>query len=385
MTAKKHILFLPSWYPTTQNPLNGIFNRELAELMSHAQKVSVLHLAFDNELSETREITRQTQTHFTETIVYIQKSRNPFVNQWRWYKQLLLAFYQLQAKQGKVDLLHVQVAWKMGLAAWLLQKRTGIPFIIMEHYTGYLPADGSLRGWKKWASVFLLKRAKAVTAVSDGLKTAIQSLGVKNVITIPNSIDPEFLNAFSSNRTAWKPEDHNPTFIHVSNFALKQKQTDKIIIAFQKIKKEYPAATLNLVVPQRDYELFMQQNPQLNKEGIVQINPGLTRADLKSNLEKSHALISYSRFETFGLTVAEALCVGVPVIYTQCGGPEYYVQPEMGICVDANEIESLENAMRQIASGKRFNREEIAQKAAAMFNPETIKATWNSLYDTVLS
>lgn len=385
MTPKKHILFLPSWYPTAQNPLNGIFNRELAELISHSQKVSLLHLAFDPNGADTREVTRQVQANFTETIVYIKKSRNPLINQWRWYKQLLLAFYQLQAKNGQVDLMHVQVAWKMGLAAWLMQKRSGIPYIIMEHFTGYLPADGSLKGWKKRASVFLLKRAKAVTAVSDGLAAAIQNLGVKNVMTIPNSIDPEFLNAYTSNKTGWKPDENSPVFIHISNFALKQKQTNKIIQAFQKIKKEFPAATLNLVVPQKDYELFMLQNPHLNWDGIIQINPGLNRADLKSKLEQSHALISYSRFETFGLTVAEALCVGVPVIYTKCGGPEYYVQPEMGICVQPNEIESLENAMRQIASGMQFNREEIAQKAAAIFNPETIKTAWNSLYDAVLT
>ena len=31
-------------------------------------------------------------------------------------------------------------------------------------------------------------------------------------------------------------------------------------------------------------------------------------------------MLSYSRFETFGLTLAEAACLGVPCIYTPCGG-----------------------------------------------------------------
>ena len=60
--------------------------------------------------------------------------------------------------------------------------------------------------------------------------------------------------------------------------------------------------------------------------------------------------------EIFGLTIAEALDIGRPVIATRCGGPEMQIKDgENGLLVKTNDVQDLKNAMQYVLD----NRDEI--------------------------
>ena len=78
-------------------------------------------------------------------------------------------------------------------------------------------------------------------------------------------------------------------------------------------------------------------------------------ADPASFYATADTVINLSRvdqwIETFGLTIVEAMCFGIPVIAPPVGGPaEIITHGKDGFCIDSRDFESLINALRSLAS-----------------------------------
>lgn len=377
MTRPLNVIFLPSWYPVKAAPLNGIFNRELAELISEIHHVHLLHITFGDTATIDKEF-HQVNANFTETIITIPEKGNQLLRQWRYFN----SFFQWMKKARKSmhpDLMHVQVAWKMGLPAWLAKWRYGLRYVVTEHYTGYMPEDGELKGWKRNFSLFILKNAKRVTTVSPQLEAVLRHLRVKRIQSIPNRVHDVFLN-----RPLVPREKGTFRFIHVSAFNDRQKQTSAIIRTFMSLHRSMPETELVLIVPKEKLEEFYENHEGADFSGIEHIEPGISRDAFCSLMMQCDALVSFSRYETFGLTVAEAVCCGLPVIYTACGGPESFVEPRMGVQVDPHDPESLLAAMKEITKNYPFDRQEIARVARVIFDKEQILLKYSMLYQSVV-
>jgi glycosyltransferase involved in cell wall biosynthesis len=88
-----------------------------------------------------------------------------------------------------------------------------------------------------------------------------------------------------------------------------------------------------------------------------------------ATIAQADALICFSHYETFGITCAEALCMGVPVIYTPCGGPEEYIQKHMGIEVPLQDESALTQAIIALSNGTiTFDKNRILTDARALFD-----------------
>jgi L-malate glycosyltransferase len=130
-----HILILASWYPNVESPYNGDFIQQIARETSLHYRVTVLQIV-------------KTQRHNTGTGL-VRKKINSGFEEWVYYSYRrgifgFLAtgaklFHQIQKERGKVSFCHVQVIWKMGLLALWLKIKHKLPYVITEHWTGYLP------------------------------------------------------------------------------------------------------------------------------------------------------------------------------------------------------------------------------------------------------
>lgn len=373
-----NILFLPSWYPTKVGDLNGIFNQEMAHELAAQYNIFVLHLAFDSDVNKIEISRNANKNNLWESIVRIPK-RNFLWNQWQYFRIFFSELKRWESTHGKIQLVHVSVAWKMGLFALLLNKMRSLKCAVTEHFTGYLPSDDSLKGYKKSFSLRILKSASAVSVVGHGLKEALKDHHIDATV-IPNFIHPEIL-AFSEPVS----QTRHTSFVHVSGFQLRQKQTDKIVFAFNELKSKYPEITLTLVVPKPKWEAFLSKHTGMDVSGISILEPGLSRNEYCKLISEKHCAISYSLFETFSLTTAEALCLGVPVIYTNSGGPEHYVKAEHGICADKDNVDSLLQAMEQFVIHKRFDNHEIKQYYKDLFSSRATLLKYEKFYKEVLS
>lgn len=358
-----------------EQPLNGIFNRELAELISQKHQISVLHIGF-SDVAKIALDSKTVSDNFEEHVVSIPQKGSAWLRQFRYFRAFFQVACKIRKASNKPDVIHVQVAWKMGLPGWILKIIWNLPLVITEHYTGYLKADGSLKGYKKWWSYFLLHRANRVTAVSESLSEVFRSHHVRGVETIHNSIH----NLFFENPIQEKPPGNPYTFIHISNFNRQQKQTNIICDTFLKLREQHSNCKLVLIVPEDGYHLYLAEKGAATLDGIEFHKPIESRQEFISILKQADILVSYSRFETFGLTVAEALCCGIPVIYTRCGGPEYFVEPRMGLLADAANSNSLYHAMETAMQTHPFQASDIAEAARSIFSEEEILLRYCKLY-----
>jgi glycosyltransferase involved in cell wall biosynthesis len=82
----------------------------------------------------------------------------------------------------------------------------------------------------------------------------------------------------------------------------------------------------------------------------------------------------HSKLETFGLTVAEAISAGRPVVVTNSGGVQDIVDTSNGI-ITAFDLDSFANALASIkANYYKYNLKQISQDAKERFGKQTIYA-----------
>lgn len=381
-----HILFLPSWYPSRNNPLEGVFNRDFAEMMSHHLKITVLSLKQTKGIGRHKIALHEPNSNFSEWVVEVPERTgigslfNKF-NQVRLYHKIRK---RIEKKRGQIDLIHVSVAWPAGLYAWLTKRLKGTPFIITEHYTGYFEEDGSLSGKRKLWSYNLLGRADAITTVSGKLWDELKKDRVNPVIKlIWNNIH----TAFTQMPFRQNSQSDNYVFLHASNFDDRQKNTSEIIKTFIALHEEINDTVLKLNVPAQKWETFKTQNPNLNLKGIDWVNPTERKEDYARLMETCDCLISFSNFETFALSVAEAACLGLDIVCTRSGGPEYYLQDGWGKIVNPGDRTALYEAMREYAqTGFSFiRRKAVGTQAREFFDAEKIARSYTELYQQVIS
>ena len=317
---------------------------------------------------------------YTEIFVELPEKRgvvNKLSHQFRYYWALFNIVKQLVKSGNKPDCIHAQVTWKCGFDAALLSKWFGIPFLVTEHNTDWLPEDRKYPLWKRLLSRWALKKANAVTAVSQNLANAIEKETKKKVEVIPNSIHPAFL----PEKVGSAPQI--PVFLHISNFRNAHKQTDRIVKVFSLFAEENAEAMLQLNVPEKEFRSFKEQNPHYAWDRIELLPPAADRQTLAERMSKATAIVSYSRFETFGLTLAEAACLGVPSIYTACGGADVFFDAEMGEMCDADNYQSLLKALCNAALPGRFNRQLIAEKGRRLFSNDAVLEAYDKLYRNI--
>jgi len=75
------------------------------------------------------------------------------------------------------------------------------------------------------------------------------------------------------------------------------------------------------------------------------------RTDLPSLMRAADFFVFPSRYEACALVLVEAIASGLPVITAQATGGAEIIEPECGIRInDANDVEALSQAMRELAS-----------------------------------
>jgi glycosyltransferase involved in cell wall biosynthesis len=356
--------------------LNGIFCRELAALLATRHIVSVVYVRYHYQGGEP-EIIEHKQHGFNEYEISIPRKTGLFSFWYHQYQVKKLLKDCLQ-RCSHVDVFHVQVGWKAAWDAAFLLKRENIPLVITEHNTDWLPRDRKYPFWKRLLTAWAMRRASAFTAVSANLAEAVSKATGRKILEIPNPVDSAFTSAAIANQ-----KHEGLVFLHVSNFNLRQKQTDKIIRVFSQYVKENPNARLQLNVPEDACKQFKMAHPDYAWENIECLPPVADKMLLLQRMQNADFLLSYSLYETFGLVIAEALCLGVPAIYTPCKGADIHIDDKMGICCDADSEETLLEAFRK--SGEfSADRNYIASSARKQFNGEAVLHAYELLYDNLI-
>ena len=281
------VLFLTPWYPSEKDAMSGLFVQKHVEAV-RAQGVDV-------------------------RVIFSQGWWDTW-RQWR----------ALQREGWMPDVVQLNVIQKQGLLALWLKKRYGIPYVIVEHWSGYLPQNGQfMRMPSVRQDIYrrIAQEAEKVLTVSLPLQRAMQACGIqaREWDTIDNTVD-EF---FYENRFADGVQhiEHRPkTLLHVSCFDERAKNVKGLLRAAKSLSEKRQDWHLVLVGTGVDYADVRTFAQTLNfPEGLLEWTGELTPREVAEQFNHADAFVLSSRYETYGVVLAEAAAAGIPILSTPVG------------------------------------------------------------------
>lgn len=90
-----------------------------------------------------------------------------------------------------------------------------------------------------------------------------------------------------------------------------------------------------------------------------------------------------SRKETFGMSCAESLCCGTPLVGFNAGGPETISMKEYSEFVAYNDLDALEQTIKNWMN-KDVDKQSICTDAAVVYKKERMGMAYRELYDAML-
>lgn len=252
-------------------------------------------------------------------------------------------------KIGGFDLTHIHTILPLGAFGLGLKKSTGINYIIQEHsgpFSMHLSSRIQQRGVNKIAH-----NALEVLPVSKSLLETMRTLchNQARYCVAPNWVRTDIFRPAKST--------NDPTdVIKIVTVSSRQK-VKRLWLMFNVVdaleRANYPV-TLD-IYGISDYE----DVDHLSQDGIsdlINFKGYFSREKLGQVFKNYDVYLCTSEVETFGLAPAEAICSGIPVVSTDCGGVREYIDEDNGVIVPSS-INEICDAIIKI-KGKRLGIEQ---------------------------
>ncbi|QOR75219.1 MAG: glycosyltransferase [Thermoflavifilum sp.] len=385
MCARKNILWLVSWYPDREQPVNGDFIERHALVASTIVNVIVLHIAWDAQLSAAR--IEKDDTHAPHLMVYRWydapstcsitwlRKLHQF---WKYFRGVIQGFRTIQQAHTPLDCIHVHVCWKAGLTALCLKWLSGKSYLLSEHASYFQPASPHAywqdHPWKRWMIRLILRGASLWLPVSENLGHHMQTIaGRKQVYVLPNAVDTSL---FTYREAGYHREFR--TFIHVSDLQ-PHKRPGTIIAAFEQVAPRLPEWRLLLVGPIRnDVKHRWQQSPYADR---IYFTGWLKPPEVAMHLQHADVFVLYSDYENQPCALLEALCCGLPVVASSVGGIAEVVNERNGRLIPPNNLQVLSDALLDVANRiDDFDRVAISLEARTRFGYPAIAEHFRRIY-----
>lgn len=370
---RKHIVFLARWYPHRYDPMFGLFVQRHAEAAALYNDISVVYVHPDNQNG----IVDETINNVRTIRVYFKQSKSKIINLLRFFKANNKALKRL----CKPDIIHVHILTRLGIIARWQKLVHGIPYIITEHWSRYLPGNDFSGFFRKWATKIVVKHASVVTTVTENLAKAMQSHGLKNpnYMVLPNVVDTNLFQI--------KPhENATPKIIHISCFEDKSKNISGLLESLKILRDKGIAYQAVLVGDGMDYEAMKQKATFLHLNDNVTFTGMLQGQELVDVLASGDFLVLSSNYENMPVVILEAFACGLPVVSTNVGGISEIVNESNGLLVPPHDAEKLANAMQKmLESYQNYDANTLRDSIIKKFSNEAVGKLLNSLYSTTLS
>jgi L-malate glycosyltransferase len=262
-----------------------------------------------------------------------------------WYlPQVLLNSWRLRnvIKENKVQIIHNNDLYNL-LPVVLKLMGSSIPYVC---HVRFLPDKFPKLLYALWVN--LHKRfASKIICVSQKVFSSMDASD--KYVVIYDAIDIREYMELKETKT--KDFKH---FLYLSNY-IDGKGQQYALEAFYRIHKDIPDWKLQFVGSDlglernRHFKLILQQFA-FERQFEDKIEWKEFTEDVQSEYRNADIVLNFSESESFSITCLEALCMGKPLIATDCGGPgEIINHMETGILVANKNVDEMSQAMRQLS------------------------------------
>ncbi len=388
-----HILIIPSWYRSAEEPISGIFFRQQAQALQRAGfQIGVIYPHFRSlrllrsQWTNLRPCFRWEMDEGVATYRYEGWSLAPGFPQIfhrNWLRMGKILFKGYVERFGKPDLLHAHSVIHGGVLAAQLQREHGIPYVLTEHSSAY--ALGWYRPWHLPLAEACLRQAKARLVVSPALGKQLEKLFGAAAVPwhwAPNLVDPRFA---PNERLLKRLPDQLFRFLNVGRMDDNKGQA-VLIKAFADRFKGDPHVQLRIAGAGPLRRPLEELANQLGISAQVVFLGGLDQPQVIPEMQQADAVVVASQYETFGVVLIEALACGKPIISTACGGPESIVNRQNGLLVPVNDVSALGGALAQmVQTSRNYDPERLSAACQEQFGQEAVVDCLYTVYQQVLS
>ncbi|MDA9105657.1 N-acetyl sugar amidotransferase, partial [Candidatus Pelagibacter sp.] len=226
----------------------------------------------------------------------------------------------------------------------------------------------------KFVQIYSLNNAKEVIFLSDYARKTITKYLRKNISynIIPHGVEENFkkIDLEKLNNTTWNYNSKKKIkIIYVSPlFLYKNHQT--VVKAYSRLKKKYDNLEIEFIGNYKHnlklYNNLIDENSLINESHFI---GELNRKDLIKTLIESDIFVFASSTETFGISLLEAMAVGMPIVCSDKSSlPE--VLQNGGLYFDPKDDLQLSNQIELLITNEilRKNKSQQARKLALKFS-----------------
>jgi glycosyltransferase involved in cell wall biosynthesis len=198
---------------------------------------------------------------------------------------------------------------------------------------------------RRWTAMFvpIIKRADRILAVSEFTRgRLVQLLGAKEerIAIVGNGVDSAFFDVPEKVEAA---EYQGRRHVVVVGGLTRRKGGDLVLRAAQELQRQAPDLLVLVVgVGEKEFDAPASELPNVVRLGMIE------GTELVRLLRGAVAMMFLSRYEGFGVPVAEAMAVGTPVVASRFAAlPE--VTGDAGILVNAERPSEVVAAIKMLS------------------------------------
>lgn len=390
---KRHVLFIPAWYPTSINPMNGIFIRDrVMALRDYGHRVGVIapqqyslrsyfdvRVTFRNEPKYYLDDGIPTYRHYH----WAWLPKVPYGNSRLWIKAGMGLFERYISEYGRPDIIHANCVLMAGILSRVIKKKYDIPVVLQDDGNAFDSEHYKFPFWLNRMVDRSVRDSDEVVAVSHKLAERISErcgISPDDIKWIPNIVEDVFFETPLINR-----KERDFTFFAAGNFNTNKGHAD-LIDAFTMGFRERRDIKLRIVGQGPNREKLLAQCKALGVEGQIEFLGQVDRNKLAHEMANCNVFVLPSRYEAFGAVVAEALACGTPVIATKCFGPMSVVKEHCGILVPSRDPKSMSLAMtKMVDDAKKYDPASLRKYSYSLFSAKAVAERTTSVYEEVLS
>ena len=262
-----------------------------------------------------------------------------------------------------------------------LAKLAGSKFILTSH-SSFIPETGIIRALRypiqlfKRLNFYLLRtaviKADLLFTYSNFSKRLVKD-GVngeynKEIKTISPGVDQSWLNV------AIKKKDEFSDLLYFGRIE-HEKGIDILLKSFANVHQKFPSLKLHLIGEGNYLDYSKKLSKELNINSRTIFCGWKEKQEIQKIMSGCDLCVLPSRIESFGLTIAESMAAGIPVISTTAGAiPEIMKDGETGLLVPPDDIEALKIAIIYALE----NRDKMQSRAKAAQEKVKKIFSWDS-------
>lgn len=226
----------------------------------------------------------------------------------------------------------------------------------------------------------IFERADGIVFQTEKARSFFSERILKKSIVIPNPV-------FSEDKCSRFNGEKKNIIVNVARLSIVQKRQDLLIYAFDKIKDELPNYDLYFYGDGPDGERLMDIVSELGLEDRVFFK-GVT-SDLESSIGQAKLFVLSSDYEGIPNAIIESMCIGTPVISTDCspGGAAFLIENEVnGLIVPCGDVCALSEAILSLLKDENRMQKYVEEgfKIKVKLDSKKIFKKWIEFIESVL-